>query len=100
MVKLTYFDLFGRAEPMRMALWKAGVEFEDIRVSGEAWTNLKATGELEFGQVPMLELDDGTKLFQSGPIVRYLGHKYNLMPTDPIANYRGEKAVEHMVGDF
>jgi len=47
--KLYYFDLYGRAEPIRMALWKAGVDYEDIRVTGQAWTDLKASGDLEMG---------------------------------------------------
>lgn len=57
---LYYFDLFGRGEPIRMALWKAGVKFEDKRVTGQAWADLKASGKLEFGQLPMLEYSDGT----------------------------------------
>ena len=48
-IKLTYFDLFGRIEPIRMCLWKAGVEYEDIRVSGPSWMALKESGTLEFG---------------------------------------------------
>jgi len=59
-MKLYYFDLFARAEPMRMALWKAGVAYEDIRVTGDSWKALKDGGSLEFGQIPVLELDDGT----------------------------------------
>ena len=55
--KITYFDLFARAEPIRMALWKAGVEFEDNRVAGADFMALKTSGELEFGQLPMLEID-------------------------------------------
>ena len=94
-MKFTYFNLFGRGEPIRMAMWKAGVEYEDVRfgLGSEEWNTLKASGELEFGQVPMLTLDDGTKLFQTTAIINYLGQTYNLVGEDPITNYRGEKAV-------
>ena len=30
---LFYFDLYGRAEPIRMALWKADVKFEEMRLT-------------------------------------------------------------------
>ena len=99
-IKVTYFDLFARAEPIRMCLWKAGVEFEDIRVGGDSWKALQETGTLEFGQLPHVELADGTVLSQSMPTLRYLGATYNLIGTDPLSNFRGEKAVEHMWGDF
>ena len=99
-IKLYYFDLFGRAEPTRMCLAKAGVEYEDIRVTGDSWKELKESGKLEFGQIPHVELADGTTMSQSMPILNYFGAKHGLKPQDVMANYRGEKAVEHLMGDF
>ena len=32
--KFVYFDVYGRRQPIRMGLWKAGVEYEYIRVTG------------------------------------------------------------------
>jgi len=61
-MKLYYFDLYGRAESMRMTLNKFGVQFEDVRMTPEQFGELKASGKLEYGQVPALELDDGTVL--------------------------------------
>ena len=61
-MKLYYFDLYGRAEAIRMLLHKANVQFEDIRMTKDQIEGLKAEGKLEYGQVPMLELDDGTRL--------------------------------------
>lgn len=36
---LTYFDGHGRAEFIRLMLWKKGVNFEDKRLSMEEWNN-------------------------------------------------------------
>ena len=56
-IKLTYFDLGGRAEAVRMLLNHAKVDFEDARVTGQAWTDLKANkAECPNGQVPVLKI--------------------------------------------
>ena len=52
--KLTYFDFSGsRGEECRLALHVAGVEFEDNRISREAWQILKPS--TPYGAVPILE---------------------------------------------
>ena len=40
-MKLYYFDRYARAEAIRMMLTKAGMEFEDNRVSKEDWAEMK-----------------------------------------------------------
>jgi hypothetical protein len=40
-MKLYYFDLYAKAEPLRMMLGRAGVQYEDIRVTGDSWKALK-----------------------------------------------------------
>jgi len=96
-MKLYYFDLYGRAEPIRMALNKAGVEFEDVRLSGQTWMDFKP--KCEFGQMPILELEDGTMLSQSAPILNYVGRKYNLVPTDAMDLWKGESFVNYTFED-
>ena len=88
-MKLYYFDLYGRAEATRMALHKAGVQYEDIRLTGEKWIEFKNSGKLEFGQMPALELDDGKMLTQSMAILDYVCQTYKLQPTDPYTNWLG-----------
>ena len=57
-MKLYYFDLFARAEQIRMLLWHAKAEFKDVRLSEAEFGKLKGEGKtLEFGQVPILEIE-------------------------------------------
>ena len=56
-IKVHYFDIYGRAEPIRMLLAHKKVEFEDHRFAREDWPKLKEELNLEFGQVPMIEVD-------------------------------------------
>ncbi|KAK9506985.1 hypothetical protein O3M35_008823 [Rhynocoris fuscipes] len=41
--KLTYFDVKGLAEPIRMLLSYMGKEFEDNRFTADKWPELKST---------------------------------------------------------
>ena len=65
-----------------MALWKAGVQYEDDVVSGQKWKILKASGALPYGQIPILTFEDGTMLGQTGTLINYVGSRYNMMPHD------------------
>ena len=58
-MKLYYFDVYGRAESIRFLLSHAKVEYENVYLNGESLKELKSSGKLEFGQVPMLETEDG-----------------------------------------
>ena len=61
-MKLYYFNLYARAEPIRMLLFKAGVQYEDVRVGFPEWDEFKAHHNPPNGQLPMLVLEDGTKM--------------------------------------
>lgn len=79
--KLTYFDVSAsRGEECRLALYLAGVEFEDHRITHEQWSALKAT--TPFGALPMLELPGKPPLAQSNAILTYVGRRYDLHPQD------------------
>lgn len=96
---LHYFELYGRAEPMRMALWKAGVEFNDNRVTGPSWAALKESGKLPYGQVPVLEFEDGTMLGQSDAIMDYIATVHKLKAEDPVAQAKAASVVSFTTAD-
>jgi len=105
--KLHYFGIYGRAEPIRMAFALAGVAFEDNRYPmgpDEKLIALKGSGKLEFGQMPMLELHDGTCIAQGNPILQYLAStlcKNGLQQSDDaMALYHAECTLNVHVEDF
>lgn len=76
--KLTYFAAPGRAESIRACLVVAKEEFEDIRLVGSDWSELKP--KTRWGSLPTLELADGTVLGQSKNILRYVGRMTGYYP--------------------
>ena len=75
--RLHYFDLMGRAEPIRMLLAYTGICWADVRCTGEDFGKMKKDGKLDFGSMPMLEMD-GMKLVQTQAIINYLGSTFCL----------------------
>lgn len=78
-LKLTYFDLAGRAEPIRLAFAIAGIDFEDERIPFAEFDALKP--KLPLGALPVLAVD-GVVYAQSSAILRYAGKRGGLYPRD------------------
>lgn len=76
-VKLYYFDIKGRAEAIRLALHIGGIQFEDIRLDQNQFTQMKS--QLPFGQVPVLEVD-GKRMSQTMAILGWAGHYAKMNP--------------------
>ena len=90
--KLEYFGPFGRADPIRFALNKAGIQFEDISVSQQEWANRKAANNAgEFGFLPTLTIE-GKEYGQTGAILRMLGSKYGFY--DQQNSYNIDSVIE------
>ncbi len=60
--KLYYFDGYGRAEFIRMALWAGKVPYEDVRLSPEQFGKLKGEGFFPTGSIPIWVSEDGETL--------------------------------------
>jgi glutathione S-transferase len=97
-IVLRYFDVRGRAEPLRLALTHSGVSFEDERVAtGSNWPTLKAqrTFSGPLSQLPVLVWDD-FEITETFAIARYLAER--------LGHYEGrsieERARLDMVTSF
>ncbi len=82
--RLTYFNIQGRAEVIRMILRYSNVEFEDIRINYPTWKTMEKPHKFKFGQLPILEIDDKV-IAQTQVIARYLSRKFGYLPIDPDA---------------
>jgi glutathione S-transferase len=73
---LTYFEFRGLGEPIRLLFEDLGLPYRDRRVGfGAEWEALKP--QMQFGQMPRLEIDDVT-IFQSQAIIRHLARLHRL----------------------
>lgn len=80
--KLTYFDIDGgRAEPVRIALHAAGIEFEDNRLSFPEFGEMRKS--TRFNALPVLEID-GAAVTQSNALSRYVGKMAGMYPADDV----------------
>jgi len=79
--KLTYFDLRGLGEVVRLVFHYANVKFDDIRITQEKWPELKPN--TPYGQLPMLEVD-GVQIAQTYAIARFLARRFDLAGEDDI----------------
>jgi len=97
-LKLTYFDIEGAGEPVRLAFILAGIPFEDERVTFPQWADLKT--KTPYGQLPLLSIEDEEMKTQSGAMLRYVG---SIDPTDTLYPkdklYDIEEAIG-LVGDM
>jgi prostaglandin-H2 D-isomerase / glutathione transferase len=74
-IKLTYFDIEGLAEQIRLAFALSGTEYEDSRVKFPDWPQLKPT--MPYGVLPVLTVDGGPMHAQSGALLRWAGKEFS-----------------------
>ena len=79
--RLTYFDTArSRGEECRLALFLAGVDFDDNRIQRADWPALKPT--TPFGSLPVFEVPGKPAVSQSNAILGHIGRRYGLLPDD------------------
>ena len=91
--KFYYFNLYVRGEPIRMMLEQSGETWEDKVITFPEWGAIKPT--MPNGQVPCLELEDGTKMGESLACLRFLAMKHGLYPEDPIEAAKCNEAMDY-----
>ncbi len=100
-LKLHYFDIKGKGEPIRLFCAYAGLDLEDHRfASMEDFLAMKESGKLAFGQVPMLEVDGNHQLVQTSAILRYLSIIGGLYPEDPLIAAKVDAAMDQEADAF
>ena len=81
--KLTYFNIRGRAELIRLIFAQASVQYEDKRIAKEEWVELKP--KTPNGSLPTLEVD-GKTLPGSIPIARLVAERFGVAGSNDIEN--------------
>ncbi|HET7204538.1 MAG TPA: glutathione S-transferase family protein [Steroidobacteraceae bacterium] len=92
--RLIYFDApVSRGEECRLALYVAGVDFDDVRINREDWPAMKP--KMPYGALPVLELPGHPPLAQSNAILVLIGRRHGLHPTDDFEAARHEGLMQH-----
>merc|ERR1712180_96146 len=92
MVKLTYFDLEGRGELIRLLLHAGNIDFEDFRFGFGEWAKHKPN--TPFGSVPVLHWD-GEEMAQTMAIVRFVARKVGMAGKTDMEFFKADMVACH-----
>ena len=95
-IKVTYFNIRGRAEPVRLLLAYGGLEYEDCRltpgfVDPKPWMALKP--KTPYGGLPLLEWN-GETLAQSLAITRFVAREVGLAGRNSLECAQADEVVD------
>jgi len=89
-IKFTYFNVEGGGECVRLAFALGGVPYVDDRVDMPTqWKDMKPKSK--FTQLPVLTVDGGEQIAQSGGHLRYAAMLGGLYPQDPVEMLKVEE---------
>ncbi len=89
--QIVYFDIRGRAEPIRLLLEEMGAEYEDRQITLEDWPEIRPT--TPFGRMPIYR-DGDVEIPETFAILRHLGRKYDLLGEDEASRIRCDVTIE------
>jgi len=99
-LKLYYFDIIGKGEGIRRALYHSKLNFIDVRLDRATFRSMKTSGELAFGQLPALRTSDGKDLLvQSAAIFRFVGKQGGLYPEDIVEAAKVDAVLDQAAGE-
>ena len=82
-IRIVYFDVRARAEQIQLMCAYKKCPIEQLNVKeffGTSWQHAKPL--TPYGSLPILVMDDGSILAQTGAIARYVGSQLGLVPKD------------------
>jgi len=97
-IQIHYFNIQGPAEPARLALVIGGIPFDDVRLDRATMLKLKEAGELPWGQLPFMMVDD-KKIAQSGAIGMFCARLAGLVPSDSFEQAKVDEIVQFISQD-
>lgn len=89
--QIMYFDIRGRAEPIRLLLEFCGVDYVDRQVTQEEWQSIRAT--TPFRRMPVYSEGD-LVIPETFAIMNYLGRRYDLQGKSESARIRCDVTIE------
>ncbi|CAH1100581.1 unnamed protein product [Psylliodes chrysocephalus] len=97
--KLTYFNVTGLGEPVRLILSYGNIDFEDIRITfDDNWPSIKPTLPIPYGQLPIFE-HAGKIAHQSLAICRYAAKQAKLVGSNDWEDLEIDAAAD-TINDF
>ncbi|KAG9469763.1 glutathione S-transferase P 1-like [Eleutherodactylus coqui] len=90
---ITYFNVRGRCEAMRMLMADQGAEWKEEVVTHDMWLKGDLKKDAAFGQLPKFQ-DGNLTLYQSNAILRHLARNHGLYGKNPL-----EATLIDMVND-
>lgn len=90
-LKITYFNIRGRAETARLTMVVGKLPFEDERITNDQWGELRPN--TPYLALPTLHIN-GVAMAQSNAITRYLGKLCGLYPSDPLAGLKVDETLD------
>jgi len=95
--KLTYFDVNGRADCIRMMLNHAGAQYEDCRLSFPQFGEMKQQGCFPMGSVPVWD-EDGFCMPDGCAILRMLAIRHGYYSDKPMIIHNIDSIVDFAEG--